>query len=235
MQEPSGDAFWGYEDLALFIGAIFPSLAGALLIVRPFHISNQGVQALVYQCGFYALLLGSLYLVISLRYRRPFWRSLGWTFEYRGAWLYVAVGIVLAFGLSAIAAALRTPGGSEVQDLMTDRSSMIAVMLFGALIGPVVEEVVFRGFLLPLFAKSMPAGAAIVITAIPFALLHGPTVKWAWQSILVIGLAGVMLGVVRVRSGSTAASALVHVVYNSTLFSGYLLLRSASMKFGGDS
>jgi membrane protease YdiL (CAAX protease family) len=39
-------------------------------------------------------------------------------------------------------------------------------------------------------------------------------------------LAGVILGTVRERSGSTAASALVHVVYNSTLFAGYLALQS---------
>ncbi len=226
MPDRSETVFWSYEDLALFIGAILPALAGALLMVRPFHFSNQGVQALVYQCGFYALLLGALYLVISLKYRRPFWRSLGWSLDYRGAWVYVTLGIVMAIGLAVLGGLLRAPGESSVQNLMTDRASMIAVMIFGALIGPVFEELVFRGFLQPLLAKSMPAAIAIVLTALPFAMLHGPTVGWAWQSILVIGLAGLILGTVRERSGSTAASALVHVVYNSTLFAGYLLLQA---------
>jgi membrane protease YdiL (CAAX protease family) len=103
---------------------------------------------------------------------------------------------------------------------------MIAVLFFGTLAGPVFEELVFRGFVQPLLARSMPAALAILLTAVPFALLHGPGFGWAWQSVMVVGLAGIVMGIVRQRTGSTAAAALVHVGYNSTLFAGFLLQRS---------
>jgi membrane protease YdiL (CAAX protease family) len=99
------------------------------------------------------------------------------------------------------------------------------VALFGALAGPIFEELVFRGFLQPLLARSMAAWIAILLTAVPFALLHGPGFGWAWQSVIIVGIAGVVMGYVRNRTGSTAASALVHIGYNSTLFVGFILQR----------
>lgn len=224
---PRQEIFWTYEDLALFIGAVLPALAGALLIVRPLHFSDRGLQALLGQSISYALMLGALYLLIAWRYRRPFWRSLGWTFEFRGAWWCVLTGPALAIGLGELAYVLHAPGNPEIQNLITDRASMVAVVLFGTLAGPLFEELVFRGFLQPLLARSMAAWIAIVLTAVPFALLHGPGFGWAWQSIMIVGVAGAVMGYVRHLTGSTAAAALVHIGYNSTLFAlGFILQRA---------
>lgn len=224
---PREEMFWTYEDLALFVGAVLPALAGALLIVQPFHFPNKGIQTLVGQCTAYALMLGALYLLIAWRYRRPFWRSLGWTFDFRGAWLWALIGPPLAIALTALAAALHAPGNPGIPDLITDRTSMIAVLIFGTLIGPIFEELVFRGFLQPLLTRTMGPWLAIVLTSIPFALLHGPGFGWAWQSIVIVGMAGMLMGYVRYRTGSTAAAALIHVGYNSTLFAFFILQRSA--------
>jgi membrane protease YdiL (CAAX protease family) len=224
-ETPREEAFWTYEDLALFIGAVLPALAGALLVVRPFHLLNKGVQQFAYQCTAYALMLGALYLLVAWRYHRPFWRSLGWNFEFRGAWFYLILGPVMAIGLTMLAYFLHAAGNPAIPDLITDRASMIAVALFGALAGPIFEELVFRGFLQPLLARSMAAWIAILLTAVPFALLHGPGFGWAWQSVIIVGIAGVVMGYVRNRTGSTAASALVHIGYNSTLFVGFILQR----------
>jgi hypothetical protein len=217
--------FWSYEDLALFIGAVLPALAGALLIVRPFHVSNRGVQTLLYQCTAYALMLGALYLLVAWRYHRPFWRSLGWTFHFRRAWMYFLIGPPLAIGLTVLASVLHATGNPAIPDLITDRASLIAVLMFGTLAGPVFEELVFRGFLQPLLARSMAAWIAILLTAIPFALLHGPGFGWEWRSVMIVGIAGLVMGYVRNHTGSTVASALLHVAYNSTLFVGFILQR----------
>src|SRR5271168_1254480 len=113
-EKPREEMFWSFEDLALFIGAVFPALAGALLVVQPFHFPNKGVQQLVYQCSAYALMLGALYLLVAWRYHRPFWRSLGLTFEFRNAWLYVLIGPPLAIGLAELAAVLHAPGNPAI-------------------------------------------------------------------------------------------------------------------------
>ena len=62
---PSRDsrAFWGFEDLALFLGAILPAWLAGLLLVRflrtlaPDAFSNNAVRALAFQSAIYALLV----------------------------------------------------------------------------------------------------------------------------------------------------------------------------------
>ncbi|HUA84455.1 MAG TPA: CPBP family intramembrane glutamic endopeptidase [Bryobacteraceae bacterium] len=226
MTPENGDRqpFWGYEDLALFIGSILPALAIAALFVRPFHIRTQGVRTIVFQMIFYAALLGSLYFVIAIRHRRPLWRSLGWTFDFPSLW--VAIGPPLAIGLAILAAELHAPQENMIQDLITNRASLILMLIFAALIGPIFEEIVFRGFLLPLLARSLGDAAGILLTAALFATLHGPEYHWAWQVLLTVGLAGVVFGIARIKTGSTAAAAMLHIGYNATLFVGFLVQRS---------
>ena len=224
--EPRSIPFWGYEDLALLVGAVLPCLAISSGLMRLFRFPNEGVKAVAFECVFYVLQLGAMYLLIGFRYRQPFWRSLGWTFSFRWAWAPVIAGPILAISLAALGGLLRAPPEPVIQDLMTDRLSMAAVMFLGALIGPVFEELTFRGFLLPLLADSLGEWPGILLTATPFALLHGAQYHWSWQSILVVGLAGVAFGYTRSKTGSTVAAALVHIGYNATLFAGFLLQRS---------
>jgi membrane protease YdiL (CAAX protease family) len=214
--------FWSYEDLMLFLGATLPAFFLAMLAIRPLHLPNDGVRQIAFQSIFYVLLTGVLYLLIA-RYGRPFWRSLGWTSEFRGALWCVIAGPVMAIGLAALAAVLHARGESMIQNLVTDRLSRVVVMLFVSFFGPLFEELIFRGFLLPLLARTVGKWPAIFLTAVPFALLHGTTVRWSWQAMLVIGLAGVAFGFARVKTGSTTAAAIVHVGYNSTLFALFLI------------
>lgn len=215
-------AFWSYEDLALFLGATLPAFFLAAFLTRPIPFPDEGVRQIAFQSLFYALLVIVLYFLIA-RYRRPVWRALGWTFSFRWASLCVLAGPVMAIALAALAAALHAPDETAIQNLVTDRVSRVVVMLFVAWFGPLFEELAFRGFLLPLLERSTGGWPAIFLTAIPFALLHGTTVRWSWQALLVIGLAGVVFGWVRVKTGSTTASALVHIGYNSTLAAFYLV------------
>jgi membrane protease YdiL (CAAX protease family) len=219
------DPFWGYEDLALFIGAVLPVLAAAALLVRAAHLSNNDARTLVYQFLFYALMLGTLYLVIAFRYRRPFWSSLHWTLRFRGVWMLG--GPALAIVLVILGTVLRAPSvSSPLESLLSDRRALIFTGLFVVFFGPAWEELLFRGFLFPLIARSLGAWLGIVVTAIPFALLHGAQSQWTWQNLTVIGLAGIAFGFVRYKTGSTIASAAVHGGYNMTLLAGYLLQHS---------
>jgi membrane protease YdiL (CAAX protease family) len=213
--------YWGYEDLALFLGAVLPSLGIAALAVRLAHLPSEGVRAVAFQFLFEALLLVALYLLIARRYDRPFWTSLGWTPNYRGASLILLAGPVLSIALGFMGVALHSPETSPIRDLMTDRLSQVAVITFGALAAPIFEELVFRGFLLPLFARSLGTWPGILLSAALFAVLH-IEYRGAWQAIVIIGLAGVVFGIVRIKTGSTAAAAVVHIGYNATLFAIYL-------------
>ena len=224
--------FWTYEDLALFVGATLPVLLLAALLLRfarvlaPAALSNQTVSTMVFQSIIYSLMLGALYVAISVRYGQPFWASLGWTQSYRGAYLCLFAGPPLSLGLMVLAAAVHAPAGeSKIEELITGRASLITLMVFAILIGPVFEETIFRGFLFPLLERSLGVWPGIVVTAIPFALLHGPQYQWAWQQVMVVALAGVAFGYARYKTQSTTASMMVHSGYNATVFILYILQR----------
>jgi membrane protease YdiL (CAAX protease family) len=220
--------FWSYEDLALFAGGLLPCVALAFAVISLIHFPSRGTQDVAFQFLFYALAFGVLYLLVARRYDRPLWRSLGYTFEFRGALVYAMAGPVLAISLGMLGYVLKTPAVSPIPNLITDRSSLIAVLIFAVLVGPIFEELVFRGFLFPLIARSLGSGIGIVLTAIPFALLHVVTYGLVWQTIVVVGLAGVAFGIARERAGSTVASALLHIGYNGTLFGVFLFQKYLS-------
>src|ERR1700730_70387 len=223
-------AFWGFEDLALFLAAILPaSLVGMLLIrfgrtMAPGAFSNNAVRALVFQSAIYALLVGALYMVIAFRYRRPVWQSMGWVAPQKGKWWCILGGPALAVGLSVLGVLLRAPAiPTPIESLISGRGSLLLVAFFAVVLGPVFEELLFRGFLQPLLQRALGAWPAIVLAATGFALLHGQEYQWVWQQLLVVGLAGVAFGYARYKTASTAAAALLHGGYNLTFFVGYLI------------
>ena len=224
--EPREYPFWTYEDLGLFIGSVIPVFLLALGIVRVIPLPNGAVGAMLYQTLIYALLLGVLYVVVAWRYAQPFWRSLRWT-TFRLPFLCAAAGPVLAIASSTLGVFLKAPPiPSPIEDLISDRRSLFIMMLFLTVFGPVFEELVFRGFLFPLLARSVGPWPGILLAATPFALVHGSQYHWSWQHLTVVGLAGVVFGFVRHKSGSTAAATLVHTGYNATLFIGFLVQKS---------
>ncbi len=109
-----------------------------------------------------------------------------------------------------------------IKQLLTDRSSILLVSVFATTLGPLCEELAFRGFLLPLLLRSLGPLAGVFLTALPFAVLHGPQYGWSWRHLLLITLAGAAFGWVRYRTGSTAAAAVTHASYNLTFLVAYL-------------
>jgi len=130
----------------------------------------------------------------------------------------------LAIGLSVLGVVLRTPAiPTPVESLISGRGSLLLVAIFAVVLGPVFEELLFRGFLQPLLQRALGPWPAILLAATGFALLHGQEYQWFWQQLLVVGLAGAAFGYARYKTGSTAAAALLHGGYNLTFFVGYLI------------
>ena len=220
---------WTYRDLGLLLGSILPCLLlGSLLeragrMAAPSILTSDAVQALIFQTWLYLLLLGVLYLLAVKGHRQPLWKSLGWITAFPGAWWCVFLSPLLAIAISALGAALRAPLiHTPAEQLLAGKASLLAVGVFSTLVGPAFEELLFRGFLQPLLVQTFIPALAIALTALPFALLHGAQYEWSWQHLILVFAAGAVFGSVRQRTGSTAASALVHMGYNLTLFVAYL-------------
>lgn len=224
------EPFWGYQDLALFLALALPSLVLAaamvsgVLAVLPSRPVSQAARLLPAQFLGYALWFLFLYLILKLRYGRPFWPSLGWVMPPKGLVRSLLLGPMLALGVAVLGAALQTPEIElPIKGLLTDRFSILLVGVFATTLGPLCEELAFRGFIMPLLMRSLGAAAGIVLTALPFALLHGPQYGWSWRHVLLVTLAGTAFGLARHRTGSTAAAAAMHATYNLTFFVGYLM------------
>jgi uncharacterized protein len=226
--ESPDELYWSWPDAALFLGLLVPSGFLAFGIMRGFTMlirMGSAAQVLSFQFIGYGIWLTTLYLLLWLRYRRPFWASMGWRVPWPGVVPSIFYGPLLAVFIAVTAAALKTPPGSTIQDLMRDRLSIALIGLFSFTLGPLCEELVFRGFFQPLLIRTFGVPLGILLCAVPFALLHGPQYHWSWQVVVLLVLAGATFGYTRLRTGSTAASTLVHATYNLTFFMGYLLQR----------
>jgi membrane protease YdiL (CAAX protease family) len=196
-------------------------VVAALMHVLPPELRHKTAILLFGQFFGYALLFLVLYLVLRLHYGRPFWTSLRWTPSDRvrdSHALVMGVGVAVATALMGVV--LRTPeiDTPMKQLVLADRTSLLLVLLVGTTIGPLAEELAFRGFLQPLFVRTFGAAAGIFLAAVPFGLLHLQQYAWSWRHALLVTLAGAAFGWMRYVSGSTRTTTFMHATYNATFF-----------------
>lgn len=84
-------------------------------------------------------------------------------------------------------------------------------LLAVCVLGPAVEEILFRGLLFSYLRQYLPVAAVIALTAGGWALLHW---DYDWAVIGVIFVDGLLLGLARWRTGSLVAPILMHMLYN---------------------
>lgn len=83
-------------------------------------------------------------------------------------------------------------------------------IIVNAILIPILEEVVFRGYIFSRLGKAMPAAVAAVISSVVFGLCHGGLVWAIWA-----GIVGLIICVVRIKSGSTIPGILFHIIMNT--------------------
>ncbi len=224
---PPNAAFWDYQDLFLLIALFLPSLVISVLAARvlfgwvPFGKAFVGLLA---QSVLYLLFFFSLYGLLRLRYGQPFWSSLGWRpLAFTNSALCFFGGPALALAIGYVGYALRTPEiDLPFQQMLQDRPTLILFAIFVVVLGPLCEELAFRGFLLPLLIRSFGAVSGVVATGVLFGCLHAYEYAWSWRHVLLISAAGAIFGWVRYRTGSTLAATYVHSTYNLTQFVAFL-------------
>ena len=87
----------------------------------------------------------------------------------------------------------------------------VATVVASVVVLPVIEELVFRGWVLRSIERRAGTAAALVLSAILFSAFHAEL--WAAPFHVVSGL---VFGLVALRTNSVAAAVLVHVVANAT-------------------
>lgn len=106
-------------------------------------------------------------------------------------------------------------GGVPAQEVALDIAANIAAypvftVVMAVVLIPILEEVIFRGFLLELIAGRAGAWGGIVLSSLVFAALHG------WPSVVPLLPLAIALGWVKVRSGSLYGPILIHMLHNGS-------------------
>jgi membrane protease YdiL (CAAX protease family) len=131
---------------------------------------------------------------------------------------------LLALLAGLLGALLRTPQvDNPIVRLMRDPASIVVVGVFASTIGPLAEEIFFRGFLQPVATRSLGLWGGVGVTSLVFASMHGVEYHWRWQYLLIVFAASLAFGWIRHRRNSTGASTLVHAGYNLLFFIGYFI------------
>jgi uncharacterized protein len=227
--ETRHDPSWGYNDLLIFI-FMTAALVGIgqlimIFVFRALHLNTKDpiITFVPAQLLLYGVAFGVLFAILKLEYGRSFWASLGWNeFRFSPA-MMIFLGIVLALLNGGASLLLHTPDvDTPIKHLLDRRLTALEFCILGTTLGPLCEELVFRGFVQPVVVRSVGAVSGIIITALLFGSMHLAQNGFAWQSGLLITAAGAAFGWMRHLSGSTRASTLMHMSYNLTFFMALL-------------
>jgi len=139
---------------------------------------------------------------------------------------YLLTGFLRCWFLLAVAGYLlfpNTPPGDPMVDQLSQAhfglKGGVLLVLGIAVLGPLAEEYLFRGYMLPRLVAQWGEAAGLFSCSLLFTLLHlrdGPFVP-------MIFLYGWVFGWVRLRSGSIAASTALHMAVNSVAAAAILL------------
>jgi uncharacterized protein len=220
--------FWGFAEVllvaALFLPAVFAGGITVQVVSSWLHSNSKlGLPLLIAEFIGYGIIFLVLRFLFA-RYGRPLFESLAWVPQPFRPLHLVTLGMTLAIMVVLLGYLLGFPNVQTPFDrLLNDTASRIAIALFGVTIGPVVEELLFRGFLQPVMTSALGVLPGILATSLLFGAMHLMQNAFIWQSGVLITLVGFVLGTVRHISGSTRASAIVHISYNSLPFFALLL------------
>jgi membrane protease YdiL (CAAX protease family) len=168
----------------------------------------------------YGVVLAVASALFSRVWQRGFFEGIHWNASaLRRHWMWLPIlGVGLGFAIQLVSNYLPVPKELPVDAFFRTTGDAWMVALFGVFIAPIAEEIAFRGFLYPSLRPWTGQIIAAILTSVPFALLHAQQVAHAWGPLAMVFLVSLVLVGIRERTGSVAASALVHACYNFSIF-----------------
>lgn len=216
-------AVWIGIQLGLVLAAVL--LRGWWLAPAQFITEAASGNNLVATLVFNVLgaLIGIGLLVWKLRRYQEGWNSLGW--RKVNIWrALLAVGILLVAFIAAASLAISLadwliPGFDANQAQTTEFASAntqtqkTLAFIALVLIPPVLEETIFRGFMLAAFAKSFGYVWGAILSSVIFALAHGQANVGVYTFVL-----GLVLCAMYIKFRSIIPGIMLHMVNNGLAF-----------------
>jgi membrane protease YdiL (CAAX protease family) len=218
---------WSGWDVLLItaatLGILFLSqlavVFAAVRFVYPHHswieVAQKPVLALVAELVAYAAVAIYMFLLVEVKYHSRFWSAIRWNWPGFAGINVIGIG-VLMLGFDLLGRFLPMPKTTPFDQFFDSPFDAYLTVAFAVTLGPLMEEIFFRGFLYPVLARRMGAFWGVVLTALPFGAMHYLQYR-SWAAVLIIIMVGAVLTTIRAVTKSVASSFLAHVGYNGTL------------------
>ena len=183
--------------------------------------------------GFYGMQIllivieGIVATVVLVKSQR--WKEYG-RFQFR--WSYLGLfflSFILMFLWVNITTRIfpNTQNGSAIKETvanLTGISYFVTRILYGSLIAPIVEELVFRGLLMIALSKFKKYYIDVIISSALFSLIHVLQYGWVLTDFIVYAGAGLLLCMLFRYTRSIYWSMALHILWNSFLIIVSLLV-----------
>ncbi len=218
--------FFGYALVIIesFLVGIFPLMKNDnfRMIVNSSILDTLAVIFILYfTVGQYRENMISLGISVKNFFKNVFYGIVG----------YVATVPILVVVLLIIALIIHitkyVPEKQPIVDLFLKEDNapfLIYTSIFTMIIGPIIEELFFRGFMYNAFKKTIGIFWAMLFTSAVFAALHTNMV--GFFPILVLGL---LLVYLYEKTGTIVSSVTVHIMHNLTMVFFVFLMKQAKI------
>ncbi|MGZ4936023.1 MAG: CPBP family intramembrane glutamic endopeptidase [Halobacteriota archaeon] len=105
------------------------------------------------------------------------------------------------------------PTQQALSQTATEPGLLPIVFVSGAIIAPIAEEIVFRGYLYKAFRDRFKPGYAILLSAALFSIIH-----LEWRAALSLFVIGIVLAYVYEKTGNLMAPITLHILNNAVAF-----------------
>jgi hypothetical protein len=222
-----------YFALQAVVVALFMLVAGVTAgVSHGWHDVGGAIQTSLAQPAAQALLVlfslgvaAPLTLLLARRQWPQLWslaRPPGFGFAPPCRLYWLALAIVAGLAIPILGGLLTqwlAQGHTVTQDIQQIGSSTplalrLPLVLMVVTVGPVVEELLFRGVLLSALLQRWRVGWAIATSSLAFALVHLPGLQFQWYALPNLILLAVVLAWLRLRTDSIWPSVLAHGTNN---------------------
>lgn len=222
---PWGTLAWG---LAIYFGSKFYGSIVFMIILMRVDVfpgpqpSESEILQFERHMGFLDMVFGStcatagiLFTFVAARWGRrlpPLQEYLGLILPTMRQALVWTIGFAV-LKLAESTLFLESPTWIRWLEVYSNALSLPALWLYVIVIGPIFEELLYRGFLLPGLAASRlrPVGALLVTTAL-FTLMHH---SYHYYALMMVFASGLLYGAVRLATGSVWLCCSLHMLNNA--------------------
>lgn len=208
--------------IGIFIAFVFlqnlstVGLQVEVLIGRPL---SELTYALVVSVIFLAVMVYSIkYYQKQLAEYNP--RNFGENLSFKGKIGWILLTVVGIYAFLILVSPLLPQGTAENQQVVDQMflNHVLGVTLYGAVLGPIIEELLYRGIFMNFFWNQKGRRydvLAVLSSGLLFGLLHEPQLS---LYLVVYAAIGVFLGMLYLKTKDIRCNMIAHILYNGITF-----------------